>query len=455
MSKQLLFDALLGKKTERPPWLAFIGCHGGKLIGKTADEYLKSGDLIAQGVREAIRQYRPDGISVTFDLQIESEALGCELRWFQESPPAVVGHVLEHTPLSTLTIPDAHAGRIPDILNAIRQLRAEQFDVALYGLVTGPFTLALHLKGPNLFMYMYDRPSEVQELLQFCTDVAKRMAGLYIEAGCDVIASVDPMTSQISSRAFSQFVAPHATELFAEIRERQAFSSFFVCGHAQKNVEVMCRCRPDNVSVDENIPLDFVREVSQRYGVSFGGNLQITVMLLMGGEDDVHRHVRQTIELGGDTGYILAPGCDLPWGVPPENLQAVAAEVRNVPERGSLAADTAHVHAVPLNIPLPEHISGNTVIVDVITLESEASAFSHYMVETVEAIVEHFGDRILWREYKIREHEVVDFMLKLMVKNVPIICIDGEMAFIRTIPPQAELIQAIQERIDLRFDSAR
>ncbi|MDY0095808.1 MAG: uroporphyrinogen decarboxylase family protein, partial [Candidatus Vecturithrix sp.] len=198
MGKQLIFDALTGKKTERVPWLPFVGCHGGALIGKSAEEYLKSGELIAQGVREAIRQYRPDGIPVMFDLQIEAEALGCSLQWASENPPAVVSHVLENQALSALSLPDENAGRIPEMLKAIRLLRTDQHDVALYGLITGPFTLALHLKGTKIFTDMFDYPGEVKELLTFCTNVAKSMAAMYIEAGCDVIASVDPMTSQIS-----------------------------------------------------------------------------------------------------------------------------------------------------------------------------------------------------------------------------------------------------------------
>jgi uroporphyrinogen decarboxylase len=41
-------------------------------------------------------------------------------------------------------------------------------------------------------------------------------------------------------------------------------------------------------------------------------------------------------------------------------------------------------------------------------------------------------------------------MLSIMVKNVPMICIDGEIKFIGMIPPRELLIQAIQERIKER-----
>jgi uroporphyrinogen decarboxylase len=48
----------------------------------------------------------------------------------------------------------------------------------------------------------------------------------------------------------------------------------------------MCYCRPDNVSIDENIPLDFVKEIALSKKISFGGNLKLTVVLLMGDTDD-------------------------------------------------------------------------------------------------------------------------------------------------------------------------
>ena len=57
------------------------------------------------------------------------------------------------------------------------------------------------------------------------------MSRYYIEAGCDVVAMVDPMTSQIGPDQFTEFVTPYATEIFESIRGQDALSSFFVCGH--------------------------------------------------------------------------------------------------------------------------------------------------------------------------------------------------------------------------------
>ncbi len=452
MSKQLLFDALKGKKTERAPWLPFVGCHGGALIGKKADEYLKSGDLMVQGAKEAIKQYKPDGIPVMFDLQIEAEAMGCQLQWSKDNPPAVVDHVLANgKSISDLKIPDENSGRIPEILKAIRTLKKETDDVALYGLVTGSFTLSLHLKGTDIFMDMFDNPDSVKELVHFSNEIAKKMARMYIEAGCDVIAMVDPMTSQISPEAFREFVTPAATDFFDEIRKQGAYSSFFVCGHAQRNIEAMCETRPDNVSIDENIPLDYVKNICQKFGISFGGNLQLTVVLLMGSEDDSKRNALECLDVGGDTGFILAPGCDLPYAVPPKNLIAIT-EIIHDPYKLDVARELLEKREkVATKINLADYGQADKVIIDVITLDSEGCAPCQYMVEAVKTVAPQFNDLLIWREHKIKEKESVEFMMGLMVKNIPTICIDGKIKFVSTIPSRDELIKAIQERINEKF----
>ncbi len=451
MSKEILFSALKGQKTERPAWLPFVGCHGAALIGKDAATYLQSGDLMVQGAKEAIKLYRPDGIPVTFDLQIEAEALGCSLQWAAENPPAVISHVLDQQPLANLSLPDETAGRIPEILRAVRQLKAETNDVALYGLVTGPFTLALHLKGTDIFMEMFDHPEAVSEIMEFCSQVARRMASMYIRAGCDVIALVDPMTSQISPAAFREFVTPFATDFFSHVRQQGVFSSFFVCGHAQKNIEAMCETKPDNICIDENIPLAYVKNICQQHHISFGGNLQLTVVLLLGNEDDARRNAIECLEVGGDTGFILAPGCDLPYAVPPKNLQAVAELVHDSYQRQVARELMDKAREVTTRINLADYGQAEKVIVDVITLDSEGCAPCQYMVEAVKAVVPMFNDLVIWREHKIKEKESVEFMMGLMVKNIPTICIDGIIKFVSTIPSREELMRAIQDRINEKF----
>ncbi|MBM4104031.1 MAG: uroporphyrinogen decarboxylase [Planctomycetes bacterium] len=449
--KERVKKAFRCEPTDYVPWVPFVGCHGGALLKINAQDYLKSSEFIVKGVREAIRRYRPDGIPVLFDLQVEAEVLGCDLKWASNNPPAVVNHPLSNgTKLEQLQIPAADQGRIKIALDAARQLRHEHPDIALYGLITGPFTLALHLLGTDLFMQMFDESSYIKKLLDFSGQVSQSMSRYYIEAGCDVIAMVDPMTSQIGPQQFAEFVTPCVTRIFESIRQQGALSSFFVCGHAQQNIPVMCGCRPDNISVDENIPLDYVRDECLTKNISFGGNLQLTSVLLLGDEIDAQKNAIACMEVAGQKGFILAPGCDLPYDTPIKNLEAIAPVVRDSYKRQVVMTMAARSDEDD-RLNLKEYGQADKVIVDIITLDSEACAPCQYMVDAVKKVVPEFEGIVEWREHKIKYRESIVFMASLMVRNVPTICIDGQITFVSRIPPRDELIAAIQKRINEKF----
>ena len=238
--------------------------------------------------------------------------------------------------------------------------------------------------------------------------------------------------------------------MFEHIRQRGGLSSFFVCGHAQQNVEAMCDCRPDNISVDENIPLQYVRDVCLPRGISFGGNLQLTSVLLLGKPIDAQRNAIACLEIGGERGFVLAPGCDLPYATPPENLEAVAQVVLDPYQREVVKASAVE-QSDDDRLDMREYGQADKVIVDIITLDSEACAPCQYMVDAVKKVAPEFEGIVVWREHKIKYRESLVFMTSLMVRNVPTICIDGEIRFVSRIPPRDQLIAAIQDRINEKF----
>jgi MtaA/CmuA family methyltransferase len=441
--KKLINKAFRREPVERVPWVPFVGVHAAKLLGIGAEEFLISPVHLFNGVSKAIEQYKPDGIPVVFDLQIEAEAIGCRLKWSDNSPPSVISHPLqEGVKIEDLTIPSASDGRIPVVIDAARRLREKYPDIALYGLITGPFTLALHLMGTDVFMKMFEEPDEVNRVMSFCTEVGRMMADLYIGAGCDVVAMVDPMTSQIDPGSFETFVSPYASAIFSLIREKQSLSSFFVCGNAKQNIEAMCRCRPDNISIDENIPLDYVRDIALANDISFGGNMRLTTVLLMGTPGDSQREALQCMDTGGRKGFVLAPGCDLPMDTPPGNLEAVTILVHDEIRQGELRASSAVVSEVE-KLDLGSHWQDDKVVIDIITLDSTCCAPCQYMVDAVTRASRPFGDKVIFKEHRISGRDGVQMMATLGVKNLPTIVIDGNIEFVSRIPPVGKLEEKI------------
>ncbi|MCC5839688.1 MAG: uroporphyrinogen decarboxylase family protein [Opitutales bacterium] len=447
--RELLLCALRCQPVERTPWVPFVGVHGGALIGVDATAHLQSADHIFRGLREAAKRYRPDGLPVAFDLQLEAEVLGCALAWAKETPPSVASHPLG-ADYATQKLPtfSVDQGRIPFVLEATRRAKAAfGEEIALYGVITGPLTLALHLRGDDLLLDMFEETDEVPELLAYCTEIARQMAEAYLEAGADVIAVVDPMVSQIGPHHFEEFVAPCLNRIFDHVRDCGGLSSLFVCGNATRNLEAMCATQCDNISIDENVNLADLARVAQAHGKSFGGNLKLTVVLLLGDEDDTRRDVVRALDQAGTApGFVLAPGCDLPYAVKTANLETVAALVHDPYQvevaRRLPAKDLDDDFA---DIAIPEYGAEKSVIVDVVTLDSAGCAPCAYIYSAAMEAARAFEGPVSVHERKITGREGLAYMKKLGVSAIPSICVDGQERFASIIPDRRELIQALSD----------
>jgi uroporphyrinogen decarboxylase len=87
----------------------------------------------------------------------------------------------------------------------------------------------------------------------------------------------------------------------------------------------------------------------------------------------------------------------------------------------------------------------NTVLIDVITLDSTSCAPCQYMMEAVQKAAEAASPICYINEHKIKVRTGIGMMVKLGVKNLPTICINGEVKFASIIPDQKTLVAAIEE----------
>jgi uroporphyrinogen decarboxylase len=454
--KDLLFRTLRHEETERAPWVPFAGVHAGSLKGYNATEMLTDADKAFESLMEVNRLYKPDGQPVIFDLQIEAECLGCDLVWADNCPPSVSSHPLDSSddePPETpcvCTIPTVKSGRIPFILDVMRRMKkAVGETTALYGLVCGPFTLASHLRGNNIFTDMFDFEEEVADLFDFCKKVAMKMADYYIEAGMDVIAVVDPLISQISTEHFEQFMSAPYKEIFNHIRSKNVFSSFFVCGDATRNIEAMCKTNPDSISIDENVNLTAAKAITDRYNIVIGGNIPLTSVMLLGNQQDNMKFAVNLLDsVPVKKNFIIAPGCDMPYNVPVENAIGVAQAALETDAVREMVKNYQSAEIDTSSVVLPDYENLKKPLVEVFTLDSAQCAACGYMMSAAYQAVETFGDAIDMVEYKFIYKENIARCVKMGVPNLPSMYINGKLKYRSIIPARAELEQAIREAIE-------
>ncbi|MHA1966625.1 MAG: uroporphyrinogen decarboxylase family protein [Candidatus Hodarchaeales archaeon] len=443
--RKLLLDLFKHQEeSNNIPWVPFAGIHAASLKNYTATEVLTDGSKLLESLLEVNRLYHPDGQPITFDLQIEAEILGCELRWSDKSPPMVSSHPLAKNNNIPKKIPQKEDGRLPIILDVMKRFKAKVGSkTALFGLVTGPLTLASHLRGTNLYLDLITRKEYVKELINYTNEVEINIAKYYIDAGMDVIALVDPVVSLISSTTFEEYLLEPLKEFFRIIKKKDRFSSFFVCGDATKNLESMCKTDPDSIFIDENIDMVAAKKILSPFNIIIGGNIPLTSTMLFGSQQDNMKFVVELIDKIGKENLVIAPGCDMPYDVPPENVIGVVQAVHE-PELIKRSLLKYEIEEIDLNITLPDYKQLPKPLIEVFTIDSTVCAACGYMLQIAIEAHNELKNNVDLIEYRFTERENITRAKKLGIKHLPCILINGKVEYSSLIPSKSELINKIK-----------
>ena len=452
--KERVLKALRFEEVDRVPWVPFTGVHVAKLVDSNAEELLKNGDILVKAVSAAAERYYADGVCSAFDLQAEAEVLGCALHWSKNNPPAVTGHVLaQGKTLEDLPEFTKDKGRLPMFFEATRKLVEKVGDEkAVFALCCGPFTLALHLRGSAFIMDMMKKPDEAHKVLEYCAEITRRMGEWYMETGAHVVAVVDPMTSQIAPKHFEAFVTPYVKPVIDEVHGKGGIVTLFCCGNATKNIELMMKSKPDAIAFDEQVDLQFVKDLADQYHVSVEGNIPLTTTLLFGSPRECVADIKKRIEIGGRRGYILSPGCDLPYDTPFYNLEAVgkyAATGEEPSETSGFMSLEEALNSAEESGDIFEDvkIEPGKVFIEIVTLDSEGCAPCQYMCEAVKNVAPIYGDKLSWRESLIKSAAGIKRTMSLGVSTLPTLLINNEVVFDNITPTADALIKEIDKRL--------
>lgn len=447
MGKELVLKVLRHEKTNEVPWVPFAGVHAGLLKGYSAIEVLQDADKLYESLLEVNKLYTPDGMPIMFDLQIEAEILGCDLQWAKDNPPSVISHPLasEKTVPCLCRIPKRDSGRIPMMIDVMERISKEIGDeVALYGLICGPLTLASHLRGSSLFMDIIRDPGYAKELFEFCAKVNIAMVDYYLDAGMDIIAVVDPLVSQVSPVHFQNLLSESFTAIFDYIRSKEAISCFFVCGNATSQLDVMCKTNPDGISVDENVNLIHAKSVTDKYNITIGGNIPLTTTMLFGNQQDNMKYVVDLLDNISHDNLIISPGCDMPYSIPPENTIAVTQAIKGT----DIVRKMIENYESPesnIEVELPDYDKLTKPLVEVFTLDSIMCAACTYMLKAAMDAKEEFGDAVDVIEYKYTILEDIARIKKMGVEKLPSMYINGQLKWSSIIPSRNEYFDVLRE----------
>jgi uroporphyrinogen decarboxylase len=190
-------QALACEAPDQVPFLPAIYEHKGWFVGATPSQVARDAHLLTTALLAEYERVQPDALTIGIDVyNVEAEAVGCSVTYYEgddTSVPAIrsEGAVFRGSEdITSLKLPDPRKdGRMPLNLEVARDIvKVLGKEVPIRGAVSGPFSMAAHLAGPEkLFLLAMIQPGVVRDLVNFASSVIKRYGDAFIELGCGVV----------------------------------------------------------------------------------------------------------------------------------------------------------------------------------------------------------------------------------------------------------------------------
>ena len=330
-SSELIRKAIRYEPVPRPPVAVLDGYNWFlKQNGMTEQ------DLYAMPAEEAaafiLKQYDRMGSDLTYVGPLASGAV-------RETLASITGHMpplAEPAEADGLTAEDVFrraadhplCTRLAGLLHAMNEQLAGR--KPLLAFAAGPLTSAAGLMGmENLMTYLTEDPEGVERVLDLCTDVTVASLRFQLENGATGVSIADPVSAVnlISEEFFARFSLPRLRRIAAEFQGRDLPVMLHICGSSAPRIAPLVGSGINIYSMDE-VDLGFALEQAGKDFAIFGNLNTVNVMLSMA-PMDLYVKARELC-LSAPTGFILAPGCDLPPDTPEENLQAMVRAARSL-----------------------------------------------------------------------------------------------------------------------------
>jgi len=275
-----------------------------------------------------------DNITVPFDLTVEAEAFGAPVEYFDEQVkwPTVKRFITRN--FSDLQFPEdiLSAGRIPQVLEALRILREENSgEVPVIAYINAPFTsISSYLMEPSDFLKMVRRtPEKITQICDQMYPYYAEIANAYVEAGADVITFREEGASldTISPRHFDELIKPYLKKMISRVKAPRIIH---ICGQCVSGdlelISTLIECGAEAITIGETTSMSATKEIADNVkpGYPIGGNISAYNVIYGGPVERIREHVRQVIEDGAD---MVTPGCDFWIETPTKNVRAFVEAV--------------------------------------------------------------------------------------------------------------------------------
>ena len=272
---------------------------------------------------------------VEYGMAAEPSAFGCRIKWWKNSPPAVIPSLRHLSEAAGLQVPNPEEdGLMPLILRIYQKVEKGLQNLGSpikMVAARGPLAIGAHVRGLTEFLLdLKDSPKETKQFIEVLTQTTIRWLQAQVNHLSEVegIMVLDDIVGFLSPADYMEFAHPYLKEIFSSFNGMvKVYHNDSRIGHlleplAETGLHVL----------NFGYYLD-MSEVWKRVGhkIRLMGNIPTLEVLTEGTPEEVKAYAIECIrKTEGGKGLILSAGGGAPPGVPPENIDALVEASRLV-----------------------------------------------------------------------------------------------------------------------------
>ena len=294
-------------------------------IGRTVFDAVTQSSVHGEAVRALARSYPTGAATMIMDLSVEAEAFGAKIRFSDIEVPTVTERcVFDENSIGDLSVPSLNAGRAGVYVEASRIAAGAISDRPVFAGCIGPFSLAARLFDvTEILTAILIDPEPIHNLLKKATRFLVSYVLAFKEAGANGIVISEPVAGVLSEDHCTEFSSAYVREIVAAAQDESFFVILHNCGDTDTLVKSMHgtgaaglhfgnRCKI--VEALKQLPPDLL----------VFGNLDPSGVIKSGDPAFVAAETRRLLEATRSfRNFVLSSGCDVPPGVPVENIDAL------------------------------------------------------------------------------------------------------------------------------------
>jgi MtaA/CmuA family methyltransferase len=333
---QRIQAALNGEKPDTTPIMLHNFMMAAKEANVSMKTYRDNPKTIADVFIQSIEKYDYDGVLVDIDTVTLAGAVGVPVD-FPEFEPARShkGNLINLADIKTFKKINIESYRyVQNWLEATRLLK-EHFGNEKFirgNCDQAPFSLASMMRGSQEWMLdlMVGEPEQVEELLEYCTNITCQFIKLMAQTGCDMVSNGDSPAGpeMISPEMYEMYALPYEKRVVEEAHKNKIPYTLHICGNTDSILHLMIQTRTDAVE------LDYKTDVQKTFDVlndkaCFIGNIDPSGVIAMGTPGLVEQKTTELLNVFSQTNrFILNAGCAIPSNTPEENLKRMIKVAR-------------------------------------------------------------------------------------------------------------------------------